>query len=110
MQKTELTLTNNGVDDFLEAIGVVESIMNDCDLIKKDMKITRKNVDEVYNSKYGGAEYYIAIRKQGVEDAITLNKVVERCQVLGGPLVTIKLVLKKIAGDIWRWNVTVNRK
>lgn len=110
MQKTELTFTNNGVDDFLEAIGVVESIMNDCDLIKKDMKITRQNVKDVYFSRYEGAEYYIAIRKQGVEDASTLNKVVERCQVLGEPHITIKLVLKKIAGDIWRWNVTINRK
>ena len=110
MQKTELTLTNNGIDDFLEAIGVVESMMNECDLIKNDMKITRKNVNEVYNSRYEGAEYYIAIRKQGVEDASALNKVVERCQVLGEPHVTIKLTLLKIAGDIWRWNVMINRK
>lgn len=110
MQKTELTLTNNGVDDFLEAIGTVESFMNECDLITKDMEIARRIVNDVYFSKYEGAEYYIAIRKQGVEDASTLNKVVERCQILGEPYITIKLVLKKIAGDIWRWNVTINRK
>ena len=110
MQTLEITLTNNGVDDFLAAIGEVESIMNECILIKRDMKIARQNVEDIYLSKYEGAEYYIAVRKQGVEDASTLNKVVERCKVLGEPHVTVKLVLMKIDGDIWRWNVTIHRR
>lgn len=104
----EFNLSLYALTTMLEKDARIVSNLSGSQNPTNDMEQEIKAITNLYNDVQefagGAATYFVAIRLQGVEGGETLNYVVERCKVLGSPVVTYKLTLH-VGGIDYKSNV-----